>query len=141
MRRYIFILVLLFIAGCGGGPYVYDEEFQPYIDSFQDDARLHGKTVNITNVSITYDENIPYGKLGVCKGTHITINPGHWGGLPKSSRKQLLYHELGHCALFRKHDDSRTEDGRPASIMNRFIIDRYMYEANEKEYIDELFKD
>ena len=35
----------------------------------------------------------------------ITINANHWEQIPSIHRKELVYHELGHCELNLSHSD------------------------------------
>lgn len=47
--------------------------------------------------------------------------------------ESIMFHELGHCILYRDHSDSRQ------SIMYYTLMPTYDYIQNYKSYISELF--
>ena len=82
-------------------------------------------------------------KVGVCvkyiDGTReILIRESSWNSY--SSRKQeiLIFHELGHCALDRSHDEERYK-GYKVSLMSPQLINQVDYTDFYDQYIRELF--
>lgn len=118
-----------------------DPEFYIYVDEFVKDGGLTGYSV-----PINFGETKPQ-DLGVCKmktyngNTYrkITINKDRWKYLSLDRRKFLIYHELAHCALGRRHHDEMRRDGCPKSIMHHYSITQYCIDKHERSYMDELF--
>ncbi len=91
---------------------------------------------------------------GVCKRWYngarlVEIDIIYFFNASESQKEQLVYHELGHCALFRDHDNSRVvfrdDPGVrfPYSVMNdvAFSISEIIaYDKYKKHYMVELFK-
>ena len=70
----------------------------------------------------------------------IKIDRTDYALLSNVRREALLFHELGHCLLNRVHDDDTYDDGRPKSLMNKYIIGEYYYSSYYDEYMRELFR-
>lgn len=164
MRSLSFIVILL-LAGCSEKSEftpVYDvpEEFQPFIEAFENEAALRGHSISITNLIIKYDNTIPDPYCGQCnsnsldKNTQkiISINPGLNCWNSTEEEETLFFHELGHCILGREHDSSLLPNGDPKSIMIPNDLQLYgpcIYDidpgspCNERYkrpyYVDELF--
>lgn len=97
-------------------------------------------------IAIAFD-NLISGQLATCStyddGRIININTRAWDAAEPMEREAILFHELGHCALNRAHDDSLVSlAGRtaPASLMNSFVVDSGTYQAHRDYYLRELFR-
>jgi hypothetical protein len=117
----------------------YDEEFEQYVESFEEDWGEKITDLTIVFAQVKQDEETPTTKLGVChinKDTtpHIIIDPDTWETMSDTRRKLLMYHEMGHCVLFREH-----VEGRNTSIMNPLLIWSSVYLKDEQYFLDELF--
>ena len=70
----------------------------------------------------------------------VLIDRDFWSFASNPEREQLLFHELGHCLLWRGHTSKTFRDGRPISIMNPvLILSDYEYMSNREYYLNELF--
>jgi hypothetical protein len=72
----------------------------------------------------------------------IIIQKEIWDNINYVQKQVLIFHELGHCALGRSHDDETTTvDGKKVktSIMNSVIPTSEDYKAYENGYLKELF--
>lgn len=133
-------LVLLFlITGCGKSlsDFIQMDKakfkkantnpiFLPFIESFQAEFNLQ------VNVPIVL-ESIDQRHAGVCTVysngyKEITINKDLWDNYSQEQKEQLVYHELGHCVLNKKHDNTLKEYC-PNSIMRSYMFSTY--EINE----------
>lgn len=70
--------------------------------------------------------------VGMClewsNGTReIHIDPDYWNKVGEYGREELVFHELGHCALGLEHDNTLLDSGIPTSIM-------YPYAFGEADY-------
>jgi hypothetical protein len=69
----------------------------------------------------------------------VVINEDVWNDLDAVEKEALIFHELGHCVLFRRHNSEKTGTGEPVTIMNPYAIDSYLYRAKLSYYYRELF--
>ena len=143
------IMMLSLILSCGQliqkdprTAYRTDDEFLPYIQRFE--VEWGSKIVDIPIVFWDLDEGI----AGVCRiwntgHREILIDHRYWRILPYS-REQLIFHELGHCALGQmKHRNAYITQGCKESIMHDTIFSEDQMENCYYEeysyYMDELF--
>jgi hypothetical protein len=105
------------VAQVGG---VIDPEVLPIVSSFSADAAareipcLHTPIVGFIEKPLPEDRNI----LGYCTYTiDVILVREYWNWLTPESRRTLIYHELGHCALLRPHTDPNAID-----IMNPYLL-------------------
>ncbi len=69
----------------------------------------------------------------------IVIEKPYWDELGDYGKEELIFHELGHCAFDRGHDESVRDDGCYASIMNPYVFgDTLCYSDHRDELIIEL---
>lgn len=152
LRLVIGILFLTVSASCATPPmaidlinyrgYEIEREFLPYIESFERDC---GKKVELRINFARTDDDIMLdidGAVAYCwivYPQHIRVDYNWWMRNPsKWRREELIYHELGHCVLFRMHTQKK-KDGRFVSIMNnRLFADHIQYILFKEEYIKEL---
>ena len=91
-------------AGDGESAYVVDENLRPYIDRFQQDIGVDASYVAAVFGSLSSP------LLGRCMSwsngaRKITVDKASWDGMTDLGREQLMYHELGHCAMNMQHDN------------------------------------
>lgn len=116
-----------------------DTDLQPFYDSFLSDANSRDVTldlsytlkmkfsaskINYRGVSITDSENASF---------LILFRKEVWDTLTVTERKILVYHELGHTLLHRKHQEYNL------SLMNSVLVSESTYLTNENDLLDELF--
>ena len=124
---------------------VLDEELAPYVWSFEADwQKNHFGLPEIEDLIVEFgvieqDPETPTFILGKCyvkqdTTPRIVIDTTRWDKMSDVRRETLMYHELGHCALFRQH-----VEGVNTSIMNPLLISSKTYEENREELLEELF--
>lgn len=141
------IILLLLTAGCEHhNEQIYSEDFEPYVDEFFFQANKRGVKLDPTH----FDFRIRFGSLsnagGICNflNDNITINKETWDNIDEREREILIFHELGHCILKRKHRNERNERGEALSYMHS---NGYAYVINpvsdfwREYYCDELFNE
>jgi hypothetical protein len=144
LRLFVITIGAFGISGCGKQPVLQLNQFSPYVEAFEESASQHGQSVKVTDLIVRFGkmEN-PY-ERGICEiaGDEtpiITINQEAWEQMSEDEREPLMYHELGHCVLKRKHRADQIGPGVPASLMNPYTIAGWTYGQYKKHYIDELF--
>jgi hypothetical protein len=137
-----YILILVILSACGQLPQrSTDKDFIPYVERFVVATGI------IPDISISF--NALSGYVGVCKiynngQRRIEIDREYWDNSGDLVKEELLFHELGHCILNRKHDETMTthSDYRhrfPNSIMYPYIIGYTpFYEQFKLHYWEEL---
>jgi hypothetical protein len=149
-------LLALWAIGCGGvdtaqsSPKVFyqTDEFKLYAQKFEAYSAIYsGKPVSIYNLIIRFgtDPNKKT-RVGWCaidykKTPTIYIKKDYWDVADNTRKEALMFHELGHCVLGRRHN-SNSYEGIPAlpiSLMypNMEVASYYPYK--KEEYLEELF--
>jgi len=128
--------------------YDVDPEIQPYYDSFEAEASLRGIKVDLelegigATVDFIRDQRI----IGECQNNEegqrrIHIDKAFWVEYDHFGKEFIIFHELGHCYLDRRHDNDTKPGNICESIMQSGIsgcINGYGPDTRE-EYLDELF--
>lgn len=145
--RYVSSLFLV-LMGCGQiefrQPVSVDPQLAPYMATFSQEIGVSSDGIS-ANFADTEDQVNPLGEtIGECvtysDGTRIIqIDTGYWKTAAPGSKKELMYHELGHCALFLQHINTFKSDTCPVSIMWQFEFGESPCFASETAYyISEL---
>lgn len=125
----------------------------PHFINFEDAAFERGIDIDLSTSGIrAVIEDISEEDIaGTCTyGVHrfslkeIVIDEPFWDQTSNLIREYIVFHELGHCYLFRDHNDQCTARGIWESIMRSGTIGgcRDSYNNRTREaYLDELFSD
>ncbi len=121
-----------------------------YYAEFEEEAAKRGLFYDLNDIGVTGEisEIHDPGVAGSCQygsaiNNHVTIDQTYWNRSGELYREFVVFHELGHCALFRGHDESANNAGLCLSIMRSGLggcRDAYS-EQNRTAYLDELFSD
>lgn len=118
----------------------------PYIIEFELQATLHGKNIKIDDLIVKIKPEIASNSaVGLCyysangSTPEIHLLEWYWNLASDIHRENLVFHELGHCILGRKHDNDIGLSGVPESIMNYYLIAPHQYETNRAILLQELF--
>lgn len=120
---------------------------QSYYASFEREAALRGYDVDLDDLDLvsTIEEIEEDGIAGTChynsqESNRITIDLTFWQNANQSTRELVVFHELGHCVLFRDHLEDENNQNTCLSIMNSGTSGcRVRYADNREYYLDELF--
>jgi hypothetical protein len=151
IKRLMLTLVLFHLTACGGieidttsyREASVERAFVPYIESFERDCNekvdIHLRFSYIKTKNIFTGQKI----IGYCWPIYprfINIDLNWWiNHTDKSEREELIYHELGHCILYRMHNDKKDKYGNKQSIMySSGLIGPYRYKKYKKKYVKEL---
>ncbi len=129
--------------------YQVDSQFESYVSNFETVAAAQGRSIAITDLIVSFGSTPTLNETGVCEITEgetprVTINERIWLTLDPMSQQEVIYHELGHCVIRRKHQTSVINVGGawgniPESIMYPYRIRGDMYEDHQAHYDAELF--
>lgn len=148
----LFYILMTACAGIGEIPvpaYDIDPEFDTYIKVFEAEAKLRHKNIVINNLIARFGYTKYDGDdvIGLCYKTKhtpvIVIDREYWDEVGTVDREILFFHELGHCVLKLQHDNSMTnfDDYQgPASLMNEYMFDAWIYVTNRYYYMNNLFR-
>ena len=86
------------------------------------------------------------GYIGVCYPLNRTIfiRRDTWESDGPVEREQLIWHELGHCAMGRDHNNKLLPNGHAESIMNSSSVNvvyanRDYYIQHHADYVKEMW--
>lgn len=127
-----------------------DTTFTAYVKKFEDHAKIKTGNMNyqVNDIPINFGDTEDEQFVGVCftysdGKREIIIKADWWNRSSLSSRESLIFHELGHCALDRDHNDETiiNEKGQTlrASIMHPSIVSSANYTEYYDGYVHELF--
>ncbi len=151
-------IVSMVLASCGSGD---DEEpievrdfpgvapaLWPYFIRFEDEGRARGIDVNLKASGITakIEQIVEQEIAGVChfnprEPNDLVIDQQFWTRARDLFREFVVFHELGHCFLFRDHKEDQSADRTCVSVMrsgNGDCRDNYTL-GTRTAYLDELF--
>jgi len=138
------LLAIAALSACGKKPVLEVGQFSSYVQKFEQEATVQGQTVKVTDLIVKFGPMENQYERGICEiqgdsTPTILINEDAWNDMSEDEREPLLFHELGHCVLKRKHRADQMGPGVPASLMNPYTIAGWTYEQYRKYYIQELF--
>ena len=117
----------------------------PIIKMFKYEAEIRGVLIDMSNVSVAFikDRKKNSKTVAYCARDHegkpmIRVYLEPWVKMTDHSKEHLIFHEVGHCILDRRHCGFETEYG-PISIMFKKVLDSSYYKDNREELLDELF--
>jgi hypothetical protein len=139
------LLLALAATGCGRQQKLELGPFAPYVTHFEARALENGEELHVTDLVVKFGRMENPLERGICEINGdltpvITINEEAWQKMDENEREPLMFHELGHCVLHRKHKTGQISPGVPESLMNPYTIPDYTYAAYQDHYIKELYK-
>ncbi len=156
------VLLLILMVSCDDPvrePYV-EPELEPIVGQLIAEGAARGYSVSAENLEARFVDRIvvddrtlcglvPAGSKRSRPVIEISTEPQCWALRHAADREALVFHELGHALLGRKHDDGLLPGGAYRSIMNsRTIVGLYtkskgletVIDHNKRSYyVDELF--
>jgi hypothetical protein len=150
-RITLFAVLILLLGSCAkddGPQFFVDSSLKPYFERFEDEAALRNLHLNLDSMMISGDIRVINSQnvIGQCGHTEaepsvVIVDKFYWDAASDLEREFVIFHELGHCALFKGHNDITDGQGNCVSIMTSgtgtCIIN---YNAGtRKALLDELF--
>lgn len=97
-----------------------DDELRPFTEEYHAllDKYCDTKNYNTSNFySITFVNSMNDGDIGVCyrkiNGYSIEVNKQWWDAVSENDRRQLIYHEMAHCLIYKDHVDDKNNYMNP----------------------------
>ncbi len=125
-----------------------DEALWPYFNKFEDEAAARGVRVDLSasQVRARLMEIPENGVAGDCQfdpndANRLRIDKDTWRRVDEELREYIVFHELGHCVLVRKHREDANAAGICLSMMASGTgVCRDDYKPTTREaLLDELF--
>lgn len=154
---FLLLVVTLGLSSCkNSSEHRVGSEFTVYVQRFQDEATKHGKNLDLINGGLIVEfADLKDGVAGLChyeKPIRIEIDKTYWAAIEKFAdadlmKENLLFHELGHGFLGRKHLNTLLENGDWKSIMcggdkvNGRSWNINYHGVRRAYYVDELFNE
>lgn len=138
---------IILLTSCGSAshprpPSDIAVEFQSYYYQFMQDMADYRKSVISRSVVIKFDKMTNKGSIAECHYSQprhtIKVQKAYWNASSDTTKRIIMYHELGHCILYRGHNDEKDSLGRPLSIMYPKIIPASLFRVNKEYYLNEL---
>jgi hypothetical protein len=128
------LIPILALVACGKQePIVVDTILASYFDRFVRDVGASVQGISGSFGTITLPA-VAYCTIST-DGRSITVDRTFWNKSSENQREELIYHELGHCALNRDHDSSMQQNSFcPYTIMYPYSFGDSECYANEKPY-------
>ena len=125
-----------------------DPELWPFFESFENEAALRNLRVDLAQERIfgTIEPIAEADVVGTCSyggfsPGKVVIDDSFWQRAGYYSKEMIVFHELGHCFLFRDHLEGQRPNGSCVSIMRSGLQRcRDIYSNTTQDYyLDELF--
>lgn len=125
-----------------------DRELWPYFHAFEKAAISRGFTIDLskTNIFGTIEDIDNQNVAGTCSYggrsnyKDVIIDKTFWNQARNLNREYIVFHELGHCYLFRDHHEACFVNNTYVSMMRSgtgFCRDNYSSQTRDY-YLDEL---
>lgn len=123
-----------------------DERLKLFFESFKQEGVLRRQSIKMEDVIGSIVTMETKGVLGRCNQSttgskHLMIDSLFWLTATFKEKEYVIFHELGHCTLNRRHLDTKNVDGTCISMMqsgNGSCMMNYNAQ-NRSKYLDELF--
>ena len=146
MKRLYTILTILILTGCSKDPY---EEYnitnkqrinqiaKPYFDQFKKEAKIRGFDVSNYDIDFYLADMDDFAGLAIPSNNEIILERDYWNLIDSNRKAFLIFHELGHFILNRKHTNKQTDNQECLSFMR----DRTKSDECQLNYYSELWKE
>jgi len=142
-RKFTWLVLVVLVTGCGRDYRV--SGFESYVDSFKAAAKTVGHELTINDLIIEFGKPASENADATCyqgAGTpRIAVDRSRWEKMEEMKRTALLFHEMGHCVLERRHKEGIAEKGCPSSVMYPYTLSNDCFTEYKIQYETELFSE
>lgn len=141
-RALLYSAITILTLGCGKK--LSTVGFDEYVRQFEEESARYGAPVRVDNLIVRF-ANIPQPRtIAECvtetwKTPLIRVDQQKWSRFSDSSRRLVIFHEMGHCVLDRRHRGELRRNGTPASIMYQHNVPEEVFNQEPDYYLTELF--
>lgn len=137
----LFTVSLIVLNGCALKVGKVDPELKDVVDSFKQEANKRNRFSDIESIDFYLVDHLSgeeKGVVGTCfyEGK-VEILKSYWLRANSAQKENLIFHEAGHCALFKDHVAC---NGEKVSIMCESMLEPSKYWGNRQKLIDELME-
>lgn len=134
-------LVTMVLLGCGpkdADPIFVEPEMVPYFERFAE--KVQASTQGIWGIFIPQDlPTIARCVIHANGDRAVEVDPSVWARFNDDEREEMIFHELGHCALDLGHTTDLNSEGCPVSIMFPFAFAKSLcYTDHRDDYFLQL---
>jgi hypothetical protein len=139
------LFILFTLTGCSAISY-FEKESGEFHDEFTEKSGVDSRMKVLFYKKIPYDKNWGDHVVGLCPdggvGRNIKIKKMYYWMASPITRKALIFHELGHCVLHKKHNKELMKDECPKSLMYPEMsgLTEKCLNKHWEEYEEELFQ-
>ena len=149
--RSLLIGMFSILVGCGNATsyVVEDPALESYVEWFQAEAQKRKVVLDMLDLVIKFGQTITPeqpNRIGYCSFSGprtIVIDASYFLRVSEARRKALIAHEMGHCVLYRPHDNRCiVQVGSKCLVSHSLmhpVLDSVDFQNNEMYYLDELF--
>ena len=133
------ILIFLLCVGCQKPiketRLVIPDEVKDYVSQFEMASKISGKNIVVSSLDISF---VPGGSMGgnliglcILKGIEtprILIDKAFWDNASQWDRRELMFHELGHCVLNKRQHST--------GIMSQYHLGPSVYNETTYQFLD-----
>lgn len=146
------VMLSLGVSNCTKEPalVVIDTPIQPYFARFEVEGNQRGKNIDLSTAGIKGEltditEKDVNGQCVMNGNTGekiIRIDKTYWAKATDLEKEFVVFHELGHCYLGKRHIELASRTGTCVSIMHSGLgTCRFSYQVTTRAaYLDELFQ-
>jgi hypothetical protein len=136
-----------------------DEQLWSLFEKFEAEGKKQGIDIDLRSEDISgeiveIDEDRVAGQCNFNRTVpnHVTIDREFWNEASDLAKEFVVFHELGHCFLFRDHREDINTNGTCKSLMrsgtgdcrdnyNNFTKGSYLNELFDKRFAGDIFVD
>ena len=132
--------ITMFLASCSGyRAHVYIQpEYSSIVQEFVDTGRSLGVPIALLSLDVRSGDPSEFKnpqELAFCEinpgmTPQVVVRKSYWDAAGISDRRELLFHELGHCVLGKPHRDDHV------CIMNTYHLGPKVYNPATYAYFD-----
>lgn len=140
--KYVIVALSLVLSSCGGA-YITNG-MDTYVQSFEAESLARGKTLQVHNLVIEVVDELPHpyeggAFVGLCtldgkdNSPYIQIYKTFWDAASNAMKEQLIFHEMGHCLLYKTHIPGE-------GLMHASLSPEEVYTLDRKVWLDNFFE-
>lgn len=135
----VFMWAAIVVTWVAYGQAAQVSEVSDFVEQFEDRYNTQVGYIDISFID-KYDDPQQVGECNryYYRNPAITIRKSYWKQANYDRKLIMLFHELGHCAFNREHNESIYRDGCNKSFMSAILMSSGCFELHKNEIYNEL---